>query len=134
NGFAGQHKRTENELYQIEQLLFTLRYLENDGDSSQPSSVSNENTALTQIEQVFDKIRFGGSQVSLVYLVEDFKNNLAFVKKDSGNQEYDLNQAIQRIKAGKYTDLSGLEIQIGESIQDYAKHFEEKDKLVKLTE
>src|SRR4051794_23013226 len=52
-GFTGDKKRTESELFQIEQLLLTLRYLENEGEVSLPSSSSEENTALVAIENIF---------------------------------------------------------------------------------
>src|SRR5437588_71680 len=40
NGFADQHKRTVQELWQIQNLLALIRYLENSGDSNLPSSVA----------------------------------------------------------------------------------------------
>lgn len=134
NGFADQNKRTENELFQIDQLLLTIRYLENSGDSNQPSSIAAENTAYDQIQKLWDKLIGGGdSQKDSIYLVRHFRE-LAWKKINADKTEYDISQAIERIKAGKYTDLDGKEQKTYWSLEEFAKHFENKDKLVKLTE
>lgn len=133
NGFSGQHKRTVNELYQIEKVLLNIRYLENNGDTNLPSSETAENTAYDQIWTILDTALHYGSGSDKIYLVKDFKDNLAF-KSVGDKQEFDIAQALSRIKAGKYTDYEGKERKIYESSSEYAKHFEELDKIVKLTD
>src|SRR4051812_16951038 len=86
NGFAGEHKRTKFELYQIQQLLENIRYLENDGDSTLPSSESTENTAYQQIADLLNQLLFGSN----TYLIGIFEN-LAY---KSAEEKPDFNQAI----------------------------------------
>ncbi|MCE8169300.1 MAG: hypothetical protein I3273_04215 [Candidatus Moeniiplasma glomeromycotorum] len=49
------NRRTESELFEIRDLLLQIRYLENDGDCTLESSVADENTALTKIEDIWSK-------------------------------------------------------------------------------
>jgi predicted phosphatase len=50
----------------------------------------------------------------------------------SAEEKPDINQALERIKAGKYTDLAGKEHKVYEGLTEFYKHFENKEKLVKL--
>jgi hypothetical protein len=106
DGFADQHKRTVSELfYSIKPLLENIRYLENNGDNTTPSSIAVENTAYDQIQVLQNKIFGVGNEFfSVRYFSE-----LAFKKVSEDKTEYDIPQALSRIKAGKYTDLNGAE-------------------------
>ncbi|CAI2199567.1 6011_t:CDS:2, partial [Funneliformis geosporum] len=50
------YRQTYSDLTSAERLLLRIRYLENNGDCSQPSSVEDENTALTNIETIKQKV------------------------------------------------------------------------------
>jgi hypothetical protein len=116
------NRRDLTKLYIIKQLLLEIRYLENNGDTTQLSSQDQENNALTEITAILgdcDKYR----------LVDRFQS-LAYVS--GGDGKYDNQQAITRIKAGKYTDREGQEHQIYESLEKYQEHFKQKAELVKL--
>ena len=128
DGFADANKRTEAELWNIRQILENIRYLEKDGDSTLPSSESSENTAYDQITDLQNQCSSYGGKL---WLIRDFEN-LAF-KMAGGKEEYDINQAIERIKAGKYTDLDGKEQQVYYSLDKYHQQFEQKAQLVKLS-
>jgi hypothetical protein len=53
---GGQDERkTMSELFKLKLLLLSIRYLENDGDTTLASSVLDENTALTTIEDISSK-------------------------------------------------------------------------------
>ncbi|MCE8163086.1 MAG: hypothetical protein I3274_02610 [Candidatus Moeniiplasma glomeromycotorum] len=133
NGFTDANKRTERDLWQIRQFLLTLRYLENDGDTTALSSVPAENTASDQLETLLEKLSYGNSfGGNKVYLVRFFQE-LAF-KKVGDKVEQDIQQALSRIKAGKYTTGDGKEHKIYSTLDQFKQHFEEKDKLVKLTD
>jgi hypothetical protein len=127
DGFADQHKRTYSELFQINTSLKNIRYLENDGDENVPSSILAENTAFDQTEQL------------LIRLVREFRSvryfqELAYKKVSEDKTEYDIPQALLRIKAGKYTDLDGKEHEIYQAKEDFIADFEKKAKLVKLSD
>jgi len=121
------NRRDIMELLDLNQLLLEIRYLENDGDATALSSVDAENTALTAIEDIIQKIYFGGD----CKLVMRF-NDLALVGSDG---KLDTTQAITRIKAGKYTE-NGKERDISfyGGLAQFKTHFENKEKLVKLNE
>ncbi|CAG8712388.1 2229_t:CDS:2, partial [Racocetra persica] len=73
-----------------------IRYLENDGDATANSSVTEENTALTEIESIRNKLLVG----NLDYFLVDTFLFLAL----AGDSKLDIQQAISRVKAGKYTE------------------------------
>ncbi|CAG8547647.1 14406_t:CDS:2 [Cetraspora pellucida] len=125
------NRRNVSELYQIQQLLLEIRYLENDGDASVASTVDAENTALTEIETILKEAGYyGGTTTFLV----DYFRDLAFV---AGNPEkFDIPQAISRIKAGKYTDGEGKEqdVRLFGDLTKFKTHFENKEKLIAQVE
>ncbi|MCE8159343.1 MAG: hypothetical protein I3270_02525 [Candidatus Moeniiplasma glomeromycotorum] len=125
DGFADQHKRTESELWQIQQILKNIRFLEK-GEETSPSSETAENTAYDQIVDLQNQLNpyFGKP-----WLVRYFAD-LAF-KKD---EKSDINQAIERIKAGKYADSESKEHKIYQDLAQFYSHFEQKAQLVKLSE
>ncbi|CAG8797330.1 20838_t:CDS:2 [Racocetra persica] len=98
------NRRDIMELLDLNQLLLEIRYLENDGDATSISTVDAENTALTEIETILAEAGYSGGQTT--YLVLQFRS-LAYI--DGGDGRYDIQQAISRIKAGKYTDKDGKE-------------------------
>ncbi|CAG8565653.1 31439_t:CDS:2, partial [Racocetra persica] len=133
-GFAKtteDNRRSLSDLYQIQQLLYEIRYLENDGDATANSSITEENTALTEIETILEEAGYYGGTTT--YLVSYFQN-LAFVAGDP--EKFDIPQAISRIKAGKYKDSEGKEqdVRLFGDLTKFKTHFENKEKLVKLTE
>ncbi|CAG8441170.1 9185_t:CDS:2 [Cetraspora pellucida] len=95
------NRREVMELVNINQLLLTIRYLENDGDATSISTVDAENTALTEIETILAEAGYSGGQTT--YLVLQFRS-LAYI--DGGDGKYDIQQAISRIKAGKEENVS----------------------------
>jgi hypothetical protein len=53
---GGQDERKAmSELFKLKLLLLSIRYLENDGDTTLASSITEENTALTTIEDISSK-------------------------------------------------------------------------------
>src|SRR5437868_13399487 len=90
NGFAGTHKRTERELFSIQELLATIRYLENNGDSTLPSSETAENTAYGQISEIWDKVFPSGKESYKIYAVREFRE-LAY---KGSEEQLDIQQAI----------------------------------------
>ncbi|CAG8669375.1 7083_t:CDS:2, partial [Cetraspora pellucida] len=110
------NRRDITELLDLNQLLLEIRYLENDGDATTLSSVDAENTALTAIEDIIQKIYFDGDYK----LVMRF-NDLALVGSDS---KLDAAQAITRIKAGKYTEGGKEQLEAKQAIE---KALNEKD-------
>ena len=112
------------DLYDIQSLLLEIRYLEQEGDTTQPSSNAEENTAFTSVSEIL-------TEVDKYCLVNNFQN-LAYVS--GGNGKHDNQQAINRIKAGKYTDSKGQEYQISSSLEKFKAHFTKKAELVKLND
>ncbi|CAG8552939.1 9596_t:CDS:2 [Cetraspora pellucida] len=100
------NRRELFELRTIEQLLLEIRYLENDGNATANSSVADENTALTVIESIIDQVKGTASQGC--FLVDSF-HNLAYVSGSDKEPIY-------------------------ENLNEYSKHFENKEKLVKLND
>jgi len=49
---GADNRKTPSELFKLQLLLYQIRYLENDGDASLDSSVNDENTALTTIDDL----------------------------------------------------------------------------------
>ncbi|CAG8846472.1 7636_t:CDS:2, partial [Gigaspora margarita] len=118
---AEDNRRGVHELYQIQTLLQEIRYLENDGNPELPSSNDDENTALTEIETIL-------TAEGKLFLIGSFEN-LTYVKDSQPN----IQQAISRIKDGKYTDGKGQEHRIGYSLEKIKEHFTKKAELVKLS-
>ena len=50
------NRKTQSELSTLQRLLLEIRYLENDGDTTLASSVADENTALTTIEDLLKQV------------------------------------------------------------------------------
>ncbi|CFW92940.1 protein of unknown function [endosymbiont DhMRE of Dentiscutata heterogama] len=122
------NRREVMELVKINQLLLEIRYLENDGDATTLSSVTEENTALTAIGDIIQKVF---SYSDDCYLVQAF-NHIGW-NKDTKKSEADL--AISRIKVGKYTENGKEEdVSIYGGLENFKTHFENKEKLVKLNE
>ncbi|KLL04829.1 MAG: hypothetical protein MRERV_11c066 [Mycoplasmataceae bacterium RV_VA103A] len=122
------NRRDIMELLDISQLLLEIRYLENDGDATALSSVDAENTALTTVEDITTKLYSYNGDCRLVERFYD----LAFV---GGDNKLDASQAISRIKAGKYKDKDGEhDISFCGGLEKFKECFENKEKLVKLTE
>ena len=129
-GFKDENRRTEIELINLQQLLATIRYLENDGDSNLKSSQDEENTAYDEISSILKKVLHYSSEARDCNLTWYFQ---IYAYNDSDGKS-DIQQAIDRIKAGKYKDKEGKEHEIYYSLETFASHFETKDKLIKLTE
>ncbi|CAG8631071.1 5284_t:CDS:2, partial [Racocetra persica] len=96
------NRRDIMELLDLNQLLLEIRYLENDGDATTLSSVADENTALTAVEDIITKLYSCDGDCKLVERFYSF----AFV---GGDSKLDAAQAIAYIKAGKYTNSEELE-------------------------
>ncbi|CAG8746228.1 4516_t:CDS:2, partial [Racocetra persica] len=88
----------------------------NDGDATSPSTVDAENTALTEIDTILAEAGYSGGTTT--YLVLQFRS-LAYI--DGGDGKYDIQQAISRIKAGKYTDKDGKEEDASSQVKKHGK-------------
>jgi hypothetical protein len=120
---GGEDNRREvTDLYLIQELLLELRYLENDGNPTQPSSVAVENTAYEAIEGLITKL-------TKFYLIDQFR---ILAEKSDGS--FDAQQAITRIKTGKYTNKDNREVDLTlfGKLPAYEETFAEKEKIVKL--
>jgi len=118
------NRKSVQELIQLEMLLLNIRYLENEGDATLNSKVTQENTALTEIEQILEKVTTD-KDCSLVQIFQ----NLGYKK----GGEVDINQAISKIKTGKWDDNHEVNIYVL-GLEQFLANFQNKEKLVKLSD
>jgi len=118
------NRKSVQELIQLEMLLLNIRYLENEGDATLNSKVAQENTTLTEIEQILEKVTTD-RYCSLVQIFQ----NLGYKK----GGEVDINQAISKIKTGKWDDNQEVNIYVL-GLEQFLTNFQNKEKLVKLSD
>jgi hypothetical protein len=117
--FTGDNRKTSSELFKLKLLLLEIRYLENEGDVTLPSSIADENTALTTIEDL---------QSKTICWIQSHWDSIGWVAGASEEENCSRPNAekIKIIKENKSGDYVSLTY--------YHDQLVELEKLVKLTD
>jgi len=118
------HRKTYWELFNLQKLLLQIRYLEKEGDTTVQSSITEENTALAEIEKRLKKLAPYSldDEHSKFFLVEHFINHLSLENGKVG----DWKKAISEVKKEENRIMGDL--------NTYLEHFSEYEKVCKLNE